>query len=123
MGTDIFRCVGFDLLDPFFQLLKAIAGTDVVDHYCGFAIFVVYPCNGSVSFLAGCVPKLKFYFFCLDYNRLLHVDGPQSGVQGLVELVLDVPEGEAALADTHRPHNHNFELQLVFHMIFYYNHM
>ena len=117
--THVLWAVLLQLLDPHLEGLEGLAVGDIVDDQSYLAILVVDAGDSLIPFLSGGVPELKLDFLCIELVSLFEVDGAEGGIDVLMELVMNVPDGNATFTNSHCPHDHHLHAQLPLHH--YYN--
>lgn len=113
--TYIFRAIGAQFSDPGLESLEGVSAGDVIHHQGHSAILIVDASDGLVPFLSRSVPELELHLASLCHLRLLEVDSAQCRLEALVELVVDVADGDAALAHADWANHDHFSRHLCLH--------
>jgi len=66
--VDVLRCVSINLVQPLLYIVEGFLVGDIIDNDNSMGTAVVRRCNGTETFLSGCVPDLELNSLAVQFD-------------------------------------------------------
>ncbi len=113
-NTDVFRAIGFEFLNPSFELLEGLSFSDIVDNNGNPTVFVVDFRNCFVLLLTCGVPNLELYFFFIEGMNFLEVYSSKGRLKELVEVIVNIANGQTGFPYSNPSNYYDFSYSSCF---------